>query len=98
MNSSEHRYSHRGDGIRRSNQIRKAALVVGLVVAVALIPRQRPQNAEASSFSAFSFGNSTEAQRLRAELDAAKGELALTHAQLERAKQDYLAATKGSSF
>jgi soluble lytic murein transglycosylase-like protein len=61
-------------------------LVVGLVAAVAYIPRQRPRDADAATFASFSFAGSQETARLRAELDAAKGDLALTRAQLERAR------------
>jgi soluble lytic murein transglycosylase-like protein len=64
----------------------KLLLVACLLAAVAYIPRQRPKEAEASSFGGFTFAGSQEAVRLRAELDAAKGELALAHAQLDRAK------------
>ena len=82
--------------MRRKERRGKVLLVAGLLAAVAFIPRQRPQDAEASSFGAFTFAGSQEAARLRAELDAAKGELALAHAQLDRAKaiMDYSARFK----
>lgn len=86
LNSSEQRYSHRGDAIRRRDRIGKVLLVASLIAAVAFIPRQRPEVAEASSFSGFAFAGSQETQRLRVELDAAKGQLALAQAQLDRAK------------
>lgn len=86
MNITDKRYSHRGDGKRRRDRIGKVLLVVGLVAAVAYIPRQRPRDADAATFASFSFAGSQETARLRAELDAAKGDLALTRAQLERAR------------
>lgn len=86
MNIRDKRYSHRGDGIRRKERFGKLLLVACLLAAVAFIPRQRPRDAEASSFAGFTFAGSQEAARLRAQLDAAKGELALAHAQLDRAK------------
>lgn len=86
MNITDKRYSHRGDGKRRRDRIGKVLLVVGLVAAVAYIPRQRPKDADAATFGSFAFAGSQETARLRAELDAAKGDLALTRAQLERAR------------
>jgi soluble lytic murein transglycosylase-like protein len=91
VQASQRSYSHRGDRIRRSERISKILLVGGLLIAVALIPHAPPSDAEASSTtsatstsSRFSFGLSSESRRLRAELDAARGELQLAHAQLER--------------
>jgi soluble lytic murein transglycosylase-like protein len=86
LNITDKRYSHRGDGKRRKERIGKFLLVAGLFAAVAYIPRQHPADAEASTFSSFTFAGSQETARLRAQLDATKGELALAHAQLERAK------------
>jgi soluble lytic murein transglycosylase-like protein len=86
LNITDKRYSHRGDGKRRRNRIGKVLLVAGLVAAVAYIPRQRPKDADAATFGSFAFAGSQETARLRAELDATKGDLALTRAQLERAK------------
>jgi len=62
-------------------------IVAGLLVVVALLPRERPREAEASStpvVSAFPFGIA-DARRMHAELDSAKGQLVLVQAQLERA-------------
>jgi soluble lytic murein transglycosylase-like protein len=62
-------------------------IVAGLLAVVALLPRERPRVAEASSVaspSAFPFGIA-DARRMHAELDAAKGQLVLAQAQLERA-------------
>jgi Soluble lytic murein transglycosylase and related regulatory proteins (some contain LysM/invasin domains) len=86
LNITDKRYSHRGDGKRRRERIGKLLLVACLLAAVAFIPRQSPRDAEASSFASFTFAGSQESARLRAELDATKGELALAHAQLDRAR------------
>ena len=88
MQGSQRSYSHRGDRIRRNERIGKILMVGGFLIAVALFPHQPPSDAEASSTataSRFTFGLTGESRRLRAELDAAKGELELAHAQLERA-------------
>jgi soluble lytic murein transglycosylase-like protein len=90
VQGSQRSYSHRGDRIRRNERIGKILLIGGFCVAVALIPHQPPSDAEASSAtttstSRFTFGLTGESRRLRAELDAAKGELQLAQAQLERA-------------
>ncbi|MBX6331582.1 MAG: transglycosylase SLT domain-containing protein [Gemmatimonadaceae bacterium] len=87
LKTSKQSYVHRGDRIRRNDRVKKVLLVVGLVVAVAFIPRQQPRDAQASSVGGtFTFGLSGEAHRLRAELDATKGELELANAQLARAR------------
>lgn len=78
-------YVHRGDGIRRKERIRKVLLVVGLAGAVALIPRERPRDAQASSLGMFSFTLTSQTRHLRTELDATRGQLALARAQLQRA-------------
>ena len=78
-------YVHRGDRLRRNERIRKALLVLGLAGAVALIPREQPRDAHASSLGAFAFGLSGDSRKLQAELDATKGQLELTQAQLQRA-------------
>lgn len=77
-------YSHRGDRIRRNARIRKGLLVLALIGAIALIPREQAREAQASP-SGFSFGLNTETGRLRSDLDATKGELTAARAQLERA-------------
>jgi len=41
-------YSHRGDRVRRNARIRKGLLVLALIGAIALIPRERPQEAQAA--------------------------------------------------
>lgn len=76
-------YAHRGDRIRRNQRIRRGLLVAGVVAAAGIVARERPRDAEASS-TPFAFGLTSEARHLRAELDATKGELALTRAQLAR--------------
>jgi soluble lytic murein transglycosylase-like protein len=87
MLNNKSSYAYRGERLRRIDRIRKSLIVVGLLGVVAILPRERPQVAEASSAttrSAFPFGIA-DAQRMRAELDAAKGQLALLQAQLDRA-------------
>lgn len=85
MKNPKQSYVHRGDRIRRNDRIKKSLLVGGLLVAVALFPRQQPADAEASLAPRFTFGVSGQASQLRAQLDATKGELELANAQLARA-------------
>jgi soluble lytic murein transglycosylase-like protein len=85
MKNLKHSYVHRGDRERRNDRIRKTALVVLFVTAAALVPRAKPRDANASA-PTFSLGLSSEARRLRGELDAAKGQLELANAQLDRAR------------
>jgi soluble lytic murein transglycosylase-like protein len=87
MLNTKSSYAYRGERLRRIERIRKFLIVAGLLVVVALLPRERPRVAEASSAtapSAFPFGIA-DAKRMHAELDAAKGQLALMQSQLERA-------------
>jgi soluble lytic murein transglycosylase-like protein len=77
-------YSHRGDRLRRNDRIRKGLLVLALIGAVALIPQERPRDAQAST-GGFTFGLTADARQLRADLDAARGELAAAQSQLARA-------------
>jgi soluble lytic murein transglycosylase-like protein len=77
-------YSHRGDRLRRHARIRKGLLVLALIGAIALIPRERPGEAQAST-DGFSFGLTADARRLRSDLDATRDELHDARAQLERA-------------
>jgi soluble lytic murein transglycosylase-like protein len=77
-------YVHRGDNIRRIRRIRAGLLLLGFVGAVGLVARERgpaEANAEPSSLK-LSLGG--EARRLQAELNAAKSELDLANAQLQR--------------
>jgi soluble lytic murein transglycosylase-like protein len=94
-------YAYRGERLRRIDRIRKGLIVAGLLVAVAILPRERPRVAQASSVSAtpafpFSIADS---RRMHAELDAMKGELTLAQAQLDRANavMDYSAKYKVSA-
>ncbi|HEX6533992.1 MAG TPA: lytic transglycosylase domain-containing protein [Gemmatimonadaceae bacterium] len=87
MRNPTQSYAHRGDRLRRNDRIKKVVLVAGLLIAVALVPRQRPEVAQASAGSAFTLGLTSESRRLRNELDAAKGELALAKARLDRANR-----------
>lgn len=94
-------YAYRGERLRRIDRIRKTLIVVGLLGVVALLPRERPRVAEASSTAApaaFPFGIA-DARRMHAELDATKGQLVLAQTQLDRANAviDYSAKYKVSA-
>jgi soluble lytic murein transglycosylase-like protein len=80
-------YAYRGERLRRIDRIRKTLIVAGLLVVVALLPRERPRVAEASSTAAaatlpFSIAD---ARRMHAELDSTKTRLLSAQTQLERA-------------
>ena len=78
-------YAYRGERLRRIDTIRKTLIVAGLLAVVAILPREHPRVAEASSAAtAFPFGIA-DARRMHAELDATKGQLQLAQAQLDRA-------------
>ena len=77
-------YSHRGERDRRNDRIRKGLLVAALMAAVALIPREQPREAQASS-GGFSFGAKAETQRLAADLSVTRNELDVARTQLARA-------------
>ena len=88
----ETRYVHRGDLERRQAKVRRwrKLLVSGAVGAVALLlgaQALQERAATASMASTYSFGLPGESRRLREELDAARGELQLAQAQLDRANQ-----------
>src|SRR6476469_362947 len=94
-------YAHRGERLRRIDRIRKTLIVAGLLGVVAILPRERPHVAQASSVgstSAFPF-SIAEARRMHAELDAVKGALTLAQAQLDRANavMEYSAKYKVSA-
>jgi soluble lytic murein transglycosylase-like protein len=85
-------YVHRGDLERRQAKVRRwrKLLTSGGVGAVLLLlgaQIMQERSATASTFSTFSFGLPGESRRLRADLDAARGELHLAQAQLDRANQ-----------
>jgi soluble lytic murein transglycosylase-like protein len=86
MSYTKSNYAYRGQRLRRIDRIRKTLIVVGLLTVVALLPREHPQVAQASSANAatFPFGIA-DARRMHAELDAAKSELTSAQAQLARA-------------
>ena len=86
MSYTKSNYAYRGERLRRIDRIRKSLIVAGLLVVVALLPREVPRVAEASSTasSAFPFGIA-DARRMHTELDAAKNELTAAQAQLDRA-------------
>jgi soluble lytic murein transglycosylase-like protein len=80
-----HSYVHRGDRDRRRALIRKVLLSAGFTASVALLAVDRQK--EASAAVAGVFSSSELADSLRSQLDAAKGELDLANAQLERARR-----------
>ena len=88
-------YVRRGDLERRQASVRRwrKLLTSGAVGAVVLLlgaQIMQERSATASGFapaSTFSFGLPGESRRLREELDAARGELHLAQAQLDRANQ-----------
>lgn len=80
-------YAHRGERLRRIERIRKSLIVVGLLGVVALLPRERPRVAEASSgakTATFPF-SIADARRMHAELDATKNALTSAQSKLDRA-------------
>jgi soluble lytic murein transglycosylase-like protein len=89
MPNTKSSYAYRGERLRRIERIRKSLIVIGLTTVVALLPRERPRDAEASPATAvtpaFPFGIA-DARQMRSELDATKAKLELTQAELERAK------------
>ncbi len=85
MRNMKSSYAYRGDRLRRIDRIRKSLIVAGLIAVAALLPRERPRVAEASpAATAFPFGIA-DARRMRDELDAARSQLLLAQAQLDRA-------------
>lgn len=77
-------YVHRGDRERRRRRVRAGLLVAAFGASLGLVVRDHgpaEANAEAPRFA---LGLGAEAQRLRAELNAARGELDLANARLER--------------
>lgn len=85
----ETRYVHRGDLERRQAKVRRWRMLLtsGAVGAVVLLLGAQVFQERAATASTFSFGLPGESKRLREELDAARGELQLAQAQLDRANQ-----------
>lgn len=85
----ETRYVHRGDLERRQAKVRRwrMLLMSGAAGAVVLLLSAQVIQERAATASTFSFGLPGESRRLREELDAARGELQLAQAQLDRANQ-----------
>ncbi len=85
MSYTKSNYAYRGDRLRRIDRIRKSLIVVALLGVVALLPREHPNVAEASTKApaAFPFGIA-DAKRMHAELDQTKGQLAAAQSQLDR--------------
>jgi len=84
MQNPRQSYVHRGDRARRWSRIRKTLLVLGLIAAVAILPRERPAEAIASAVP-FMSGRPDASLKLQQQLDAARGELDLVKAQLQHA-------------
>src|SRR5436309_8790253 len=88
-------YVHRGDGARRRRRLKQVVFATGLVASVWVVFGQRSESAlpdahaavtpKTSSF--FSLGHGAEAQKLRHELESARGELNLLRGQYERAEK-----------
>ena len=79
-------YTHRGDGERRRERFRRVMLVTGFVVAVTLVARERDRDGTAvASSGTLTLSGFGQTRELRRQLDAARGELALVSAQLDRA-------------
>jgi len=85
----ETRYVHRGDLERRQAKVRRWRMLLtsGAVGAIVLLLSAQVFQERAATASTFSFGLPGESRRLREELDAARGELQLAQAQLDRANQ-----------
>lgn len=84
-------YVHRGDVARRRARLRRGALAIGFFGALALLIESRStEEALADGVpqaSSFSFGrNSDEIRELRSELDAARGELDIANALVQRSE------------
>jgi soluble lytic murein transglycosylase-like protein len=85
----ETRYVHRGDLERRQAKVRRWRMLLtsGAIGAIVLLLGAQILEERAATASTFSFGLPGESRRLREELDAARGELQLAQAQLDRANQ-----------
>jgi soluble lytic murein transglycosylase-like protein len=82
MRDARRSYVHRGDRERRAKRIRYGIILTGAVLAVIVAVREHgPREANGMDL-AIKFGG--EPARLRMELDAARGELELARAQLDR--------------
>jgi soluble lytic murein transglycosylase-like protein len=84
-------YVHRGDGLRRRRRIKQVALAASFFAAVGLLLGNREPAAPTAEAApvpsrAFRIDFSTD-KSLAAQLDSARGELDLAHAQLERANK-----------
>lgn len=86
MNTKYVDYVHRGDQARRRAHIQRVLIVAGFVGAVVVVASERYRDHDAAA-STFSFGVTGRDQQLHVQLEAARGELALANAQLQRANQ-----------
>ena len=83
-------YVHRGDGPRRRNRRRRWVLAAGLAASVGLVAWSREPSealAEPTGDDDLPFYVWGEARKLKGELDAARGNLELVSAQLDRANK-----------
>lgn len=94
MRSLHGTYVHRGDRLRRWRKIRQATLfalmvmLAGVLVSSRRVAEAQAELAEAPQAAAdVPFYLRGEARRLYAQLDSARGELAIANAQLERANR-----------
>jgi soluble lytic murein transglycosylase-like protein len=86
----ETRYVHRGDLERRRAKVRRWRMLLtsGFVGSIVLLlVGQIMQERSATAASTFSLGLPGDSRRVRAELDATRGELELMKAQLDRANK-----------
>ena len=86
-------YVHRGDAQRRSARVKRAALLVTCCAGLGMAWDARKGPAEASAETA-ALPRGAELSKMRDEINAARGEIDLAHAQLERWNRIYNYSTK----
>jgi len=77
-------YVHRGDRERRHRRVRAGLLLAAFVASVGMVVRDHGPTEAKAEAPRFPVVIGSEAIRLRAELEAARGELNLANAQLDR--------------
>jgi soluble lytic murein transglycosylase-like protein len=92
----ETRYVHRGDLERRRAKVRRWRFLLssGFVGSLVMLLGTQIMQERAATASTFSLGMPGESRRLRADLDATRGELELARAQLDRANAILAYSTK----